>query len=114
MDDLTLTQWHRLFLQCVQKAGMTRHQLDDAVMHCIIEVKQYGNFQIADVTGWKKKFHLISGYEFAKRCGEGGDWVAEDFEKIYIKGRCYRIKKTDVIENGIDVKALENFFNANA
>lgn len=65
--DIELSEFIQIFSEAIDAVGMTGKQLKDAVINCIATKHQYGQFQIADVTGYSDKVKLYTYSDYTKQ-----------------------------------------------
>ena len=64
----------------VRYCKMTDQQLKDAVMECICHKRQYGEFQISDITDFDRKFKF---YSYKAICDKDGYFPIERNGEVY-------------------------------
>ena len=65
--DIELSEFIQIFSEAIDAVGMTGKQLKDAVINCIATKHQYGQFQIADVTGFSDKVKLYTYSDYTRQ-----------------------------------------------
>lgn len=65
--DIELSEFIQIFSEAIDAVGMTGKQLKDAVINCIATKHQYGQFQIADVTGFSDKIKLYTYNDYTRQ-----------------------------------------------
>lgn len=65
--DSETAEFIQIFSEAIDAVGMTGKQLKDAVINCIATKRQYGQFQIADVTGFSDKIKLYTYNDYTRQ-----------------------------------------------